>query len=103
MNRDEAFQALAETEQQMRARIPPGAPSWGKRHLNHVIDEHVGAARLHLSLIYDNGCAVGDGFAPLPAHAGHPKYSFWAEGVQRHLEICAASLDNKPDTEDGVD
>jgi hypothetical protein len=102
MNRDEALQALAQVEQQMQAKIPTEAPSWGRRHLKHVIDEHVGAARLHLTLIYDQGCAVGPGFTPLPAHAAHPKYAFWTEGVQRHLEICAANIEGRPD-EQGVD
>jgi hypothetical protein len=100
MNRDEAFHALAQVEQQMYARIPADAPSWGRRHLRHVIQEHVDAARLHLTLIYDNGCALGPGFTPLGAQATYPKYAFWAEGVQRHLEICAASFEDKPRAED---
>jgi hypothetical protein len=96
MNRDAAFQALAQVEQQMYAKIPANAPSLGKRHLKHVIEEHLGAARLHLTLIYDNGCALGEGLTPLGAHATYPKYPFWAEGVQRHIEICAASLEGRP-------
>ena len=103
MNRDEAFQALAQVEQQMHAKIPAEAPSWGKRHLKHVIEEHVGAARLHLTLIYDHGCTLGAGFTPLPAHAAYPKYAFWAEGVQRHLEICATSIDGGPSEDGGLD
>ena len=83
----------------MCAKIPADAPSWGRRHLKHVIEEHVGAARLHITLIYDEGCALGEGLGPLTAHAAHPKYAFWAEGVRRHLEICAASLENKPEAE----
>lgn len=99
MNREEALRALAKVEQQLCARIPSDAPSWGRRHLRHVIEEHVGAARFHVALIYDAGCALGDDLTPLSVHDGHPKYAFWAEGVRRHLEICAASLENKPETE----
>lgn len=97
MNRDEALQSLAQIEQQLHARIPADAPSWGKRHLKHVIEDHVGAARLHITLIYDGGCSLDAGFTPVSEHAGHPKYAFWAEGVRRHLEMCAASLEDKPD------
>lgn len=103
MNRDEATQALAQAEQQMYAKIPAEAPSWGKRHLRYVIEEHLGAARLHVALIYDQGCALGPGLVPLPEYATHPKYGFWAEGVQRHLEICASSIDGEPDQDAGVD
>ncbi len=103
MNRDEALRSLAQVEQQMHAQIPADAPSWGKRHLKHVIEEHVGAARLHLTLIYDSGCSLGEGLTPLTAPAAHPKYGFWAEGVQRHLEICAASLEGRPDAPDKAD
>ena len=103
MNRDEATQALAAVESDLYDRIPTDAPSWGRRHLRYVVEEHLAAARFHLALIYDAGCALGPGLTPLPAHAAHPKYGFWAEGVQRHLEICAASLDDDPSHDPGLD
>ena len=103
MDRDQALRTLAETEQRLRQLIPDEAPSWGRRHLGYVIEEHVGSARLHLGLIYDHGCAVGPGLTPLPEFASHPKYAFWAEGVHRHLEICESTIEGRPDTDAGVD
>lgn len=99
MNREAALAELAQVEQQLYAKIPADAPSWGRRHLTYVLEEHVAAARLHLRIIYDSGLEVGPGFTAVAASATHPRYAFWLEGVQRHLEICAASFEGGPQDE----
>ncbi|MBM3879056.1 MAG: hypothetical protein FJ387_04975 [Verrucomicrobia bacterium] len=96
MNRDTAFQALTQTQQELQALIPADTPAMGKRHLGYVLEEHLGIAQRYLRAIYEAGCEIAPGFQPCPEHRGHPKYAFWLEGIQRHLAICRASLSPSP-------
>ncbi len=95
--------ALAELERKRRhllARIPPGLPAKGRKYPGYVVDEQIQAAGLHLRAIYDNGLAVGPGFSALEPAVAHPKYSFWLEGIRRHLEQCEATLGLAQNSED---
>jgi hypothetical protein len=96
MNRDEAVRALEERKRKLQSRIPASAPLLRARYLRNVVDDEVEAARKHLQALYESGLEVGSDFAALQAHAAHPKYAFWLEGIHRHLQSCEAVLAEQP-------
>lgn len=95
MSRDEALRALAERKRELLSRIPTDAPGSARRYHCYAIEQEVDAAELHLRALYDAGLEVGADLRPLPQHASHPKYAFWLEGIQRHLQRCAEALGAK--------
>ena len=96
MNREEAFRTLEEQKQRFRSRIPTDAPPMRTRYLANVVDENVGAAQKHLQVLYESGLEVGPGFSAVEKHAGHVKYAFWLQGIERHLKMCEAVLAEQP-------
>lgn len=92
LTREEALAALETMRQSLHARVPPDLPGKGRKYLHYVVDEQINAARLHLTALYDHDLAVGPGLTALPGAAAHPKYSFWLEGIRRHIAQCEASL-----------
>jgi len=67
------------------------------RYLREMVKEQVEAARKHLQAIYESQLEVGPDFSALAAHRNHLKYSFWLEGIRRHLQECDAMLAEQPD------
>ena len=96
MNREEAFRALEERKKQFLAKIPANAPPMRTRYLKNQLEDAVGAAEKHLQAIYASGLEVGPEFAALEQHATSPKYAFWLEGIQRHLQSGIAMLAEQP-------
>ncbi len=97
MNQAEAFAALEERKRQFLSRIPPGASALRTRYLRNQLQDAVGAAEKHLQAVYESGLEVGPDFGPLPPYTTHPKYAFWLEGIQRHLQNGEAVLADQPD------
>jgi hypothetical protein len=97
MNREEAFQALELRKRRLQSRIPAHASRLRTRYLEHVVEEQVEAAGKHLQALYESDLEVGPDFAALVEQVNHPKYAFWLEGIQRHLQKCEAILAEQPD------
>jgi len=97
MNIEQALEAVEVRKQQFHARIPAGASMMRTRYLREMVEEQVEAARKHLQAIYESQLEVGPDFSALAEHRNHPKYSFWLEGIRRHLQECDAMLAEQPD------
>ncbi len=96
MNREAALQALTDEKKRLEAKIPPTASQLRTRHLKHVVEEDVEAARKHLQAVYDAGFEVGPGLSPMEESKTNPKYAFWMEGIRRHLQMCESFLAGQP-------
>ncbi len=96
MNQAEAFRSLEEKKQRFLDRIPANASRLRASFLKHQLEATVEAAGRHLHTIYEAGFEVGPDFSPLQAYAGDPKYTFWLEGIQRHLQSGEAVLTEQP-------
>ena len=97
MNLDQALQALEDRKIKFLSRIPVQASPMRKRYLKEMVDDELDAARKHLQALYQSGLEVGSDLAALDMHRTHPKYTFWLEGIHRHLGECEAILAEQPD------
>jgi hypothetical protein len=68
----------------------------GKRYLRYLVEEEAEMARKHLEAVYANQLELGPGLTALAAHAAHPKYAFWLEGIHRHLQRGESALEKPP-------
>ena len=98
MDLKQAMQTLEERRKQLLSRIPAQAFTMRQRQLKEVVAEEVEAAQKHLEAVYRSGLEVGPNLAALEAHANHPKYAFWLEGIHRHLDECEAILAEQPES-----
>lgn len=96
MNKEAAFHALDEEKKRLDARIPMTASKMRARHLRYMVEEEVEAARKHLQAVYEAGFELGPGLSPMDASSTNPKYTFWLEGIRRHLQTCEAFLADQP-------
>lgn len=96
MNQADALEALEQLRRSLLEGIAGDLPAKGKRYLGYLIEEQIGAARLHLKALYEAGLEVGPGFTGVAACQGHPKYAFWTEGIRRHIALCETSLRGEP-------
>ena len=87
---------MEEHKQRFLAAIPVGASVLRQRYLKHQLEDAIASAGKHLAALYAAGREVGPGFAALPALAADPKYTFWLEGIRRHLESAEAMLAEQP-------
>ncbi len=96
MNKEAALHALDEEKERLDARIPKTASKMRARHLGYMVEEEVEAARKHLQAMYEAGFELGPGLSAMDASDTDPKYSFWLEGIRRHLQTCEAFLAEQP-------
>jgi hypothetical protein len=97
MNLEQAMQALEVRKTQLQSRIPAQISILRTRYLKGVIEEEVEAARKHLQAVYLSRLEVGPNLTALDRHLNQPKYTFWMEGIRRHLGECEAILAEQPD------
>ncbi len=97
MNKEQAFRELAVRKNQFQSRIPAHASKMRMRFLKGMVEDEVDAAGKHLQAVYESGLEVGPNYAGLPEHMANPKYTFWLEGIHRHLQGCEAILAQQPD------
>lgn len=96
MNKEAALQALEEEKRKFDARIPKTASRLRTRHLKYGVEEEVEAARKHLEALYQAGFELGTGLVAVEGSKANPKYAFWLEGIQRHLQTCESILAEQP-------
>ncbi len=96
MNREAALQALEAEQKRLAARIPTTASQMRSRHLHYMVEEEVEAARKHLQALYEAGFELGPGLAAVEESKANPKYTFWLEGIRRHLQMCEKFLSEQP-------
>jgi hypothetical protein len=96
MNKEAALQALEKEKKRLEARIPTTASQLRTRHLKHVVEEEVEAARKHLQAVYEAGFELGLGLTAVEEARANSKYAFWLEGIRRHLQMCESFLAEQP-------
>ena len=97
MNKEQAFRALEIRKTRFLSRIPAHASKMRRRFLEGMVEDVVDAAGKHLQAVYESRLEVGPDFTGLAEHMNNSKYTFWLEGIRRHLQEGETILAEQPD------
>jgi len=84
MNRQQAFQALAD----FRQGLLDGISERHKPYVEGAVKRLIEGAEIHLKILYDNDVEVGEGFSMIEDYVWDERYVCHVKGLHRHLDVC---------------